>query len=321
MPLVCSEYLGMNNSSSSNQVMIDNNFDRLALARCIHLVELNYGEDSHIAPHRQKVIHCMMDDYSDINFDDDAFQGLLEILNLTTPEIQDMTIEDLERKFTDKIKYNYTFCADIRSDGFSKIYNASKHPDGLKVLNQMLKYMWFNDIDLSAINVDACIDTEEKSLSGGDVWSMALNIRTKNVTTDSEYNTGNDYLRNVYLSTNLNNLLKNSQSAIDDAVAKYLGKSWHDDMQRYIHQDTEDTMEYAIQSISIHKGHDPVLEGWFRHDISSKEKQSFNFLPSLNKFKVLSDDPAFLGELNESEIGRYAIKAMKGRVLENALGL
>lgn len=311
----------MNNLDTSNHVLFDNNFDRLALARCIHLAEINYGENSHLLPHRQKMIHCMMDDYSDINFYDEAFQGLLEILNLTMSDIQEMTIEEFERQFTYKILLNYSFCADIFSDGFSKIYQASKLPGGLNVLNQILKYMWFDEIDLCAMDEIACIDIEEKSLSGGNVWSIALNIHTNNVSTDSEYNTGNDYIYNVYLSTNLSNLLLNGQMAIDNAITKYLEKSWHDDIQRYIHKDTEDTMEYAIQSISIRKDHEMVLEGWFRHDISSKGKRPFGFLSSLNKFKVLSDNPAFLNELNKSEIGRYAIKAMKGRVLENALGL
>lgn len=293
--------------------MNHNNYERIAFAMQVRDREFNMDLIDSI-PRNQRLVDCMMDDYSDINFQDLGLIGLFKLFDFDSNNIASLKVEDLIELFRNDEDPGDSILLGEMIDhlGFSELFEASRIQGGLDTVNQVLKYACFNSLSLERVRTGDLnrIDPEELAKVGGNVYSIRFKVHDYDDDADEESCVLNYYSKELYITTDLNSLLNNGQHYVDQAVNELLTKS-----------SIRDGLEHHITEIVIYFNGEPALHMECNINIAAINCSSLNVLKSLPEFDAVTNDKAFCEDIQKAVDSKEVSRKIKWRILENAIGM
>jgi hypothetical protein len=290
--------------------MNDNNYERLAFAMQLRDRALNTDlVDS--TPRNQRLVDCMMDDYSDINFQDPGLLGLFSLFDFDKTNLASLKIQDvIELLWSDEDGDEITLIGEmIRKPGFNELFNASRLRGGLDTVNQVLKYACFNAINLNSVSAGDLnrIDPAESDKACGNVYSIRIKVHEyDNQEEDDCVQTF--WSRELYISSSFKSFINNCQVHVDRSINELLAKSslWLG-------------LAHHITDIVIYFNGRPFLSKECKINIDEINNTTLNILKSFPGFDVMANDEKCFEDMREFSLDVF--RKIKGRVLENAMGL
>jgi hypothetical protein len=302
-------------SMSPDRVKELSNAAKISLAMQFLYLEIN-PDLLLTTPRDQLVVDCMMEDYSNINFEDPALVGLFNILGVDHSEIPGLKVSDFIELFRDGdgiIEHGWLVGEIFANPGAQMILEASLVKGGLDTLNQLLKYACLNplsnEIELYGLNR---IDPEELNRVSGNLYSIRIKIHDNDVDSDDdcclmdmEY-----YSKELYYTTDLKSLLSNGQIQLDAAINELLERS-----------SAQPGLKHHITDIEIYSNGETALHMKCSHNITDSSGSWLNMINMLAEFDVMTNDKLFCEDYQKVLSSSDVSRRIRGRILENALGL
>jgi hypothetical protein len=256
----------------------------------------------------------MMDDYSNINFEDPALTGLFNILGIDYSDVPSLKVSDFIELFRDGdgiIEHGRIIGEIFANPGAQMILEASLVKGGLDTLNQMLKYACLNplsnEIALHDLNR---IDPEELTKVSGSLYSFRIKIHDNDVDADDDYCLLEYYSKELYYSTDLKSLLINGQTQLDGAINELLEMS-----------SVQPGLKHHITDIEIYSNGETALHMKCSLNVTGNNGSWLNMINMLPEFDVVTNDKLFCEDYQKVLSSSDVSRRIRGRILENALGL
>lgn len=252
----------------------------------------------------QQLGHCMMDDYSDINIQDDALENLLLILNVFyEPEISLLSIFDK----LDGLKSIPPNHSERISEFLDGILLAKEIPNGLRYVNQLLKYLHkpsFNEAFEMVAN--------GAKISPPSVGKYHIGISYhSHHCEDPLENGGPDLLFDNHISEydSLQDLLEDAETPVNtmlSAISKNLVKN--------------DEGVFNLISVRILKGGVVLIDFPINESVYGWACPTFSFEERVSTADIVIGDK-ILAELHGIHPSTPAKNRIKGRLVEQDLGM